>query len=99
TLLTSPRNSDVEQLSLLQRTKCTKIFHSTELGSKVQSLKESTTGLETWTVSSYVEMTKEEVELYPYTKSFDEAENDPVIVLHTSGSTGLPKPIVGIYAI
>ncbi|TKA64260.1 hypothetical protein B0A49_09579 [Cryomyces minteri] len=94
TLLTSPRNSDVEQLSLMQRTKCTKFFHSTELGSKVQSLKESTTGLETWTVPSYAEMTKEEVKLYPYTKSFDEAENDPVIVLHTSGSTGLPKPII-----
>ncbi|KAI7968688.1 hypothetical protein EIK77_005704 [Talaromyces pinophilus] len=30
---------------------------------------------------------------FPYTKSFDEAINDPFCFLHTSGSTGLPKPI------
>lgn len=31
---------------------------------------------------------------YPFTKSYEEAKNDPFMVLHTSGSTGLPKPIV-----
>lgn len=31
---------------------------------------------------------------FPYTKTFDEAEWDPVVVLHTSGSTGFPKPII-----
>lgn len=30
---------------------------------------------------------------FPYTKTFDEAMNDPFCYLHTSGSTGLPKPI------
>ncbi|EER29953.1 putative NRPS-like protein biosynthetic cluster [Coccidioides posadasii str. Silveira] len=34
------------------------------------------------------------VPLYPYNKSFQEAARDPFCVLHTSGSTGLPKPIV-----
>ncbi|CAO1601145.1 hypothetical protein XANCAGTX0491_004809 [Xanthoria calcicola] len=33
------------------------------------------------------------VETYPYTKSFQEAHMDPCLVLHTTGSTGLPKPI------
>ncbi|KAL8872158.1 MAG: hypothetical protein Q9198_007261, partial [Flavoplaca austrocitrina] len=33
------------------------------------------------------------VEIYPYTKSFEEAYMDPCLVLHTTGSTGLPKPI------
>ncbi|EED16026.1 transferase family protein [Talaromyces stipitatus ATCC 10500] len=32
-------------------------------------------------------------EPFPYTKTFDEAINDPFCFLHTSGSTGLPKPI------
>lgn len=31
---------------------------------------------------------------YPYTKTYDEARLDPFVVLHTSGSTGHPKPIV-----
>ena len=35
----------------------------------------------------------ESTEAFPYTKTFDEAMNDPFCYLHTSGSTGLPKPI------
>ncbi|KAJ0333750.1 hypothetical protein COL922a_010576 [Colletotrichum nupharicola] len=35
-----------------------------------------------------------EVPSIPYTKTKAEAEWDPFVVLHTSGSTGLPKPIV-----
>ncbi|KAJ3533667.1 hypothetical protein NM208_g7881 [Fusarium decemcellulare] len=35
----------------------------------------------------------ETAEPYPYIKTFDEASQDPFCVLHTSGSTGLPKPI------
>lgn len=30
---------------------------------------------------------------YPYEKTFDEARLDPLVVLHTSGSTGIPKPV------
>ncbi|KAI1396390.1 hypothetical protein F4819DRAFT_475493 [Hypoxylon fuscum] len=30
---------------------------------------------------------------YPYTKTYSEARLEPFVVLHTSGSTGLPKPI------
>lgn len=35
----------------------------------------------------------ESTEAFPYTKSFEEAIDDPFCFLHTSGSTGLPKPI------
>lgn len=30
---------------------------------------------------------------FPYEKTFAEAKNDPFCYLHTSGSTGVPKPI------
>lgn len=30
---------------------------------------------------------------YPYRKSFDEARYSPFVILHTSGSTGMPHPI------
>lgn len=36
---------------------------------------------------------QESVEHYPYNKTFEEGAHDPFIVIHTSGSTGLPKPI------
>ncbi|KZM22376.1 catalytic [Ascochyta rabiei] len=31
---------------------------------------------------------------YPYKKTFEEAKHDPCFVIHTSGSTGLPAPVV-----
>ncbi|KAK7991360.1 Non-canonical non-ribosomal peptide synthetase FUB8 [Apiospora saccharicola] len=35
-----------------------------------------------------------DVQHFPYDKTFDEAEWDPLCVLHTSGSTGHPKPVI-----
>ncbi|RMZ77957.1 hypothetical protein DV738_g4111, partial [Chaetothyriales sp. CBS 135597] len=35
----------------------------------------------------------ESTEPFPYTKTFEEAINDPFCFLHTSGTTGVPKPI------
>ena len=33
-------------------------------------------------------------EHYEYNKTFEDAAQDPFIIVHTSGSTGLPKPII-----
>ncbi|KAL3480023.1 L-aminoadipate-semialdehyde dehydrogenase [Aspergillus californicus] len=33
------------------------------------------------------------IAIYPYKKTFEKAWADPCLVLHTTGSTGLPKPI------
>ena len=35
----------------------------------------------------------ESTQSFPYTKTFEEAINDPFCILHTSGTTGVPKPI------
>jgi acyl-coenzyme A synthetase/AMP-(fatty) acid ligase len=35
----------------------------------------------------------EPVKSYPFNKTFEEASKYPYIILHTSGSTGLPKPV------
>lgn len=31
---------------------------------------------------------------YPYEKTFDEARNELLVALHTSRTTGLPKPVI-----
>ncbi|KAH7140156.1 hypothetical protein B0J13DRAFT_446289 [Dactylonectria estremocensis] len=41
----------------------------------------------------------ESVEHYPYDKTWEEASTDPFCVLHSSGSTGLPKPIAWSHAL
>lgn len=35
-----------------------------------------------------------EVPHVPFNRTFEQAEWEPLCVLHTSGSTGLPKPIL-----
>ena len=35
----------------------------------------------------------EETPVYPYSKTYTQAKNDPFVVLNTSGSSGRPKPI------
>ena len=44
---------------------------------------------------------KKSVQLYPWKKSFDEVKDVPFVILHTSGSTGIPKPVYvthGVFA-
>jgi acyl-CoA synthetase (AMP-forming)/AMP-acid ligase II len=51
--------------------------------------------METALVPSLNEWLQSKAEPFPYERSsFDEAEWDPLVVLHSSGSTGIPKPIV-----
>ncbi|KAH8433484.1 uncharacterized protein LDX57_011118 [Aspergillus melleus] len=39
-------------------------------------------------------LSSEDAPAYPYEKSFEAARNEPAFVLHTSGSTGIPKPLI-----
>ena len=44
---------------------------------------------------------KKSVKLYPWQRSFDEVKDVPFVILHTSGSTGIPKPVYvshGVFA-
>ena len=36
---------------------------------------------------------------YLYEKTFEEAAHDPIVIVHTSGTTGMPKPILWTHAI
>lgn len=37
---------------------------------------------------------EKQVPHFPYDKPFAQARREPLVVLHTSGTTGLPKPVV-----
>ncbi|KAF1940667.1 ochratoxin A non-ribosomal peptide synthetase [Clathrospora elynae] len=91
--LPSPRNSEEAQLALLAGLQCTK-FVVTEPQSPCVPVILRKVQLHTMTLPSLQELLEVgDVAEYPYEKAFAEAKDDPIIVLHTSGSTGIPKPL------
>lgn len=90
-LLPSPRNSLEGQKSLIRNTACKTILHDSSVN--VDDL------ISSLPVRSFVVPDLEDLlngphaPAYPFEKSFHEAQNDPYVVLHTSGSTGVPKPV------
>ncbi|KAI0466489.1 putative NRPS-like enzyme [Xylaria cf. heliscus] len=90
-LFLSPRNSLEGHIHVLQSAKCHVLLRSRTtnidhiLGNRA---------LLTCVVPELKDLLQDEpVPVYPYYKSFSEACNDPGLVLHTTGTTGLPKAI------
>ena len=75
-------------ISLLEQTKCTKLMCSPEISSKAGELQKQKEDLQIFTVQSLNDMLQEHSKHYPYEVEFTNARFDPVLVLHSSGSTG-----------
>jgi acyl-CoA synthetase (AMP-forming)/AMP-acid ligase II len=92
-LMPSPRNALPNNVSLLKTTECKVLFHTGPLVSQAEALQKLVSDLRISSLPSLEEMTASKVEHYPYTKTWAEAKDDVVMIVHTSGSTGSPKPI------
>ncbi|KAI1432912.1 hypothetical protein GGR50DRAFT_696631 [Xylaria sp. CBS 124048] len=93
-LYISPRNSLDGQLSLFEASDCRIIAFPANFTKIVEpwlQVREMRT-FEVGSVDDW--FPKGEVEDIPFTQTFEEAEMEPLCVLHTSGSTGIPTPIV-----
>ncbi|PTB67771.1 acetyl-CoA synthetase-like protein [Trichoderma citrinoviride] len=92
-LFISPRNSIEAQLSLFKATDCTQIIYDASMKSAVETWLQSyrmpatvAPDMDVWLQSTAPHL--------PYDTPFEEARWHPMLVMHTSGSTGIPKPIV-----
>lgn len=91
TLLSSPRNSVEGHLSLFDRTNCHTLINDS--GTKVDNILIQRP-MRHFVVATLREYLSEGSTVrYTYDKSFATAASDPFVVIHTSGSTGLPKLI------
>ncbi|KAK7743245.1 putative NRPS-like protein biosynthetic cluster [Cytospora paraplurivora] len=91
--LPSPRNSSIAQQSLLTALNCQTLVTSEPTPPAgiaiLESVKPRPYHL---TIPSIDELLSQQHSLFSYEKSFEAGRWDPLFIIHTSGSTGMPKP-------
>ncbi|KAI1346217.1 hypothetical protein F5Y01DRAFT_298319 [Xylaria sp. FL0043] len=91
----SPSNTVPSNVRFFSTVGATKLLYAPEASNSLQllleSIKKSTTSIST---PSYLEMLdKKVVDEFPFPFTFDEVKDKPCMGLHTSGTSGHPKPI------
>ena len=92
-LLTSPRNSIPAHVNLFNLLSCTTMVVPDPQPPMIPAIL-ADCQLRVITVPSLDELLLQKHPHYPYNKSFEKARHEPLLAFHTSGSTGLPKPVV-----
>ncbi|PYI31348.1 NRPS-like enzyme [Aspergillus indologenus CBS 114.80] len=90
--LTSPRNSPVAHQSLLQRLSCTTLIAPVPRPPAATAILEAVS-LQVLDIPSVEELVGTEYPSFELAKTYPEAAHEPLVIIHTSGSTGIPKPI------
>ncbi|KAI9648036.1 hypothetical protein NHQ30_002664 [Ciborinia camelliae] len=82
------------QLELIRATQCKTFTNSDRLLPFVAAiLAAADNSLKTLEILTIEKLLITRTKHYPYEKKFDEVCDGPLVVMHTSGSTGFPKPI------
>ena len=92
-LFSSQLNSRHVHCSLMRQTECIALFSA--VGVLVDDILGEFPGIVHGKIPDLDDLINKDdrAPLYPYTKTFEEARFDPYLVLHTSGTTGEPKPV------
>ncbi|KAI0147409.1 putative NRPS-like enzyme [Xylariaceae sp. FL1272] len=91
--LTSPRNSPAAHRALFESLECRTLVTTDPTPPPALAIVEAVNPRKL-TAPSVDELLSTSYPPYVYEKTFQEARLDPLMVIHTSGSTGLPKPLI-----
>ncbi|KAF4333936.1 nonribosomal peptide synthetase [Fusarium beomiforme] len=91
-LFISPRNTPAVQLSLFEATDCHYLYYTESFESAMKPCLVQR-NMEVVTIESIDHLLTVAPQPFPYNRSIDQSRWDPLVVLHTSGSTGIPKPV------
>ncbi|ROW18114.1 hypothetical protein VPNG_00182 [Cytospora leucostoma] len=92
--VTSPRNSPAAHRALFDHVQCRTFITSDPVPPPAHAILDAVKPLRHLTVPSVEELLSKEIKPYVLSKTYQELRDDPFVVMHTSGSTGLPKPII-----
>ncbi|KAI1392428.1 putative NRPS-like enzyme [Hypoxylon trugodes] len=91
--LTSPRNSPAAHRKLFDSLKCQVLITPDPTPPPALPAIEAVKP-RVLAVPSVEELLEKSYAHFPFEKTFEEARWDPFLIIHTSGSTGLPKPLI-----
>ncbi|KAI0841826.1 acetyl-CoA synthetase-like protein [Hypoxylon sp. FL0890] len=92
-LVPSPRNPPATNLSLMSQTGSKVLLHAAEIGPIVKPVQSLDQTIHLEAIPSFQDMLDSSPRHFAFLKTFEQAKDDPVLILHSSGSTGVPKPI------
>ncbi|KAK4237128.1 linear gramicidin synthase subunit D [Achaetomium macrosporum] len=90
---TSPRNSPEAHQSLFVRLQCGILLTPDPVPAPAVTVLEAVKPRKL-TIPPADELLSKTYPHYDYSKPFEEARWDPLFIIHTSGSTGIPKPLI-----
>ncbi|KAI2601707.1 acetyl-CoA synthetase-like protein [Hypoxylon sp. NC1633] len=92
--VTSPRNSPAAHRALFDSLQCQTLITSAPVPPPARIVLDAIKPLRHLTVPSVEELLTTQYPLYVLNKTFQDLRWNPFVVMHTSGTTGLPKPII-----
>ncbi|KAF2848117.1 acetyl-CoA synthetase-like protein [Plenodomus tracheiphilus IPT5] len=92
-LFTSPRNSLDGQKSLLRKTGCEIFLTTIEMQTQLKTIQEALPEIKVYTGPTFQELFGRDEDVVKYKGRYSRDVNAHSLIIHTSGSTGLPKPI------
>lgn len=92
-LFTSPRNSIAAHSHLFEVLDCHVMLTPNPQPPGVSTVIDACK-LHTFEIPSIDELLTNSYMHFPYNKTYEESKLEPLIALHSSGTTGLPKPIL-----
>lgn len=96
TLIDAPRNTQAMHAHLFKESDCSTIIHAEgiNLSALLGSAREGKTAHAIPSLEDLISKEGEPPKHYSYDKTFEEVKDDPYLVVHTSGSTGMPKIVL-----
>ncbi|RMZ43874.1 putative NRPS-like protein biosynthetic cluster [Aspergillus flavus] len=92
-LLPSTRNSIIATSHVLSATECSKVVYSAERHKIAEEIGDSVQNVRLYEIPSLWEVFGAPAEPYAFNANFYDLQNKPCIIIHSSGTTGLPKPV------
>ncbi|KAI9874071.1 MAG: hypothetical protein M1830_010225, partial [Pleopsidium flavum] len=92
-LFTSPHYSILAQVHLIKLVDCKTMLAPAGRPPVIDGILESYE-MQVYQIPELEELFDQDHPHYPFEKTFEQARGEPLVVLHTSGTTGLPKPVI-----